>query len=228
MVKMYVQFLDVSKAFDKVWHEGLLYKLENVGIKGSLLCWLKSYLLNRNQFVVLNGQASELRYINSGVPQGSILGPLLFLVYVNDINVGILSDINLFADDTSLSSEINSHDSVNKLNGDLSTLSQWAKRWLVTFNAVKTELVIFSKKRIVNKPNLVLDNTPINHVNIHKHLGILLSGHLDWHTHISEIVAKANKVLNILQALSYIIPRLGLDTLQIDGQIYIRIWSNTI
>ena len=94
--------MDISKAFDKVWHEGLLYKLKSYGISGPLLILIKKFLANRFQRVVLNGQSSCWKVILAGVPQGSILGPLLFLIFINDIPEGIQSNINFFADDTSI------------------------------------------------------------------------------------------------------------------------------
>ena len=97
-----VVFCDISKAFDRVWHRGLLHKLSSVGFKGKVLGWLSSYLSERRQRVVLNGQASEWTVVEAGVPQGSILGLLLFLLYINDIVNQIRSNIRLFADDTSL------------------------------------------------------------------------------------------------------------------------------
>ena len=98
-------FLDVSKAFDKVWHKGLLYKLESLGVRGSLLKWFESCLSNRRQRVVVDGQTSSWCTIEAGVPQGSVLGPLLFLIYINDITMNIHSDKSnclLYADNTSL------------------------------------------------------------------------------------------------------------------------------
>ena len=103
-----VVFFDISKAFDKVWHNGLLSKLNHAGIKGNLFNWFSSYLSNRQQRVVLPGTSSDLTTISAGVPQGSILGPLLFLVFINDIVTNINSNINLFADDTSLYMVVNS------------------------------------------------------------------------------------------------------------------------
>ena len=95
-------FLDISKAFDRVYHHGLLHKLEMLGITGALLNWLSSYLSGRQQRVVINGQSSEWSKINAGVPQGSILGPLLFLVFISDITIDLTCDPFLYADDTSL------------------------------------------------------------------------------------------------------------------------------
>jgi retron-type reverse transcriptase len=97
-----IVFLDISKAFDKVWHKGLLYKLEVIGIQDPLLSWLKSYLSNRKQRVVIEGQSSKWESIKAGVPQGSVLGPLLFFIYINDITKNLQSDCFLYADDTSI------------------------------------------------------------------------------------------------------------------------------
>ena len=100
-------FLDISKAFDKVWHEGLIFKLKQNGISGSLLTLFENYLCNRKQHVVLNDSCSDFFTIESGVPQGSVLGPLLFLIYINDLETNIKSNIKFFADDTMLFSIVN-------------------------------------------------------------------------------------------------------------------------
>ena len=100
-------FLDLSKAFDKVWYEGLLYKLKNNGINGNALQLIESFLHNRRQRVVLNGQSSSWLSIRAGVSQGSVLGPLFFLIYINDLPEGLNSEVKLFADDTSLFSILN-------------------------------------------------------------------------------------------------------------------------
>ena len=112
-------FLDISKAFDKVWHKGLIYKLQSVGISGNLLNLITSFLDNRFQRVLLNGQESGWLPIKAGVPQGSILGPLFFLVYINDLSDGLLSNVKLLADDTSLFSVVrNKNASSTQLNND--------------------------------------------------------------------------------------------------------------
>ena len=120
-------FLDISKAFDKVWHEGLLFKLEHIRILGNLLSLLKSFLNNSFQRVVLNGQCSNWSSVLAGVPQGSILGPLLFLICINDLPDGLESSVKLFADDTSLFSTIyDPNISADQLDKDLKKISDWA------------------------------------------------------------------------------------------------------
>ena len=113
-------FLDISKAFDKVWHKGLSFKLKQNGISGSLLNVLNHYLSNRKQRVILNGSASDYHSIESGVPQGSVLGPLLFLIYINDLEVNIKSKVKFFADDTMIFSVVEDPlISASDLNHDL-------------------------------------------------------------------------------------------------------------
>ena len=113
-------FLDISKAFDKVWHQGVILKLKQNGISGNLLKIIEDFLSNRYQRVVLNGQYSNWAGVNAGVPQGSILGPLLFLIYINDLSTGLSSNLRLFADDTSLLSVVHDRNtSPNELNNDL-------------------------------------------------------------------------------------------------------------
>ena len=147
-------FLDISKAFDKVWHDGLVFKLKSYGVEGELLSLLKNYLQNREQRVVLNGQTSGWRKINSGVPQGSVLGPLLFLIYINDLPDGIISMCKIFADDTSLFSKVlDINKSVTELNTDLEKISQWAYQWKMQFNPdpnKQANEIIFSRKLVSN------------------------------------------------------------------------------
>ena len=124
----------MSKAFDKVWHEGLLFKLKQNGINGKLLNFLKSYLANRHQRV-LNGSESGWGIVESGVPQGSVLGPLLFKIYINDLENGNKSHIKLFVDDTSLFTVVKDPDiSALELNHDLHLIFQWAYQWKMSFN----------------------------------------------------------------------------------------------
>ena len=106
-------FLDISKAFDKVWHEGLLFKLKQNGVDGNLLKFFECYLSHRCQRVGINGQYSDFELIESGVPQGSVLGPLLFLIYINDLEKGIKSNVKFYADDTMLYSIVQNPGTLN-------------------------------------------------------------------------------------------------------------------
>ena len=119
--------LDISNAFDKVWHIRLLFKLKAYGVDGEVLCLLENYLENRNQRVFLNGQTSEWREINSRVPKGSVSGPLLFLIYINDLPNGITPICKIFADDISLFSKVlDVNESTKKLILDLEKINEWA------------------------------------------------------------------------------------------------------
>ena len=142
-------FLDISKAFDKVWHDGLLFKLKTYGVEGDLLLLLKNYLKNRKQRVALNCQTSEWRKINSGVPQGSVLGPLLSLIYINDLPDAITSISKIFADISLFSKVQDINRSANELNCDLEKVSNWAYQWKMQFNPdpnKQANEVIFSRK----------------------------------------------------------------------------------
>ena len=143
-------FSDISKVFDKVWHDGLLFRLKTYGVEGGLLLLPKSYLKGCKQRVVLNGQRSEWRKINSIVLQGSVLRPLLFLIYINDLTDGITSICKIYADDTSLFSKVQDiNRSANELNCDLEKVSNWARQWKMQFNTdhnKQANEVIFSQK----------------------------------------------------------------------------------
>ena len=176
-----VVFCDISKAFDRVWHDGLIFKLNEIGISNIMLTWFKSYLSNRRQQVGLPGSCSQWNVVPAGVPQGSILGPLLFLIYINGIVNDICANIRLFADDTSLSIIIeNPTLAANTLNDDLQKISVWASKWLVNFNPNKTESLLISRSTHDHAhPTLIMNNTPIKEVSSHKHLGVILTENLN-------------------------------------------------
>ena len=209
-----IVFLDISKAFDRVWHKGLKFKLKKWGISGTLLTWFKDYLTDRFQRVIINGQFSEWCKISAGVPQGSVLGPLLFLVFINDITDVITNySIRLFADDTWLFIEVDNREGAALLlNDDLKKIENWSSKWLVTFNPSKTESMIMGFKHHKSEhPKLYLHNTPIINVNKHKHIGLWLEDNLGWHVHVHDICTKAQHRLNYLKQLKFRISRNTLE-----------------
>ena len=211
-------FLDISKAFDKVWHEGLLYKLKTYGIDGQLLSLLENYLKNREQRVVLNGQTPEWRKIKSGVPQGSVLGPLLFLIYINDLPDGLSSICKIFADDASLFSKvIDINESANNLNSDLEKITKWAHQWKMQFNPdpnKQANQVIFSKKlNGISYPSVKFNNNDIAKCSDQKHLGIVLDSMLNFESHLKQKIKKCNKLIGVIRRLPVHLPRTALLTI---------------
>jgi len=209
-------FLDISKAFDKVWHDGLIFKMRQNGVSGRLLKLFQNYLNNRKQRVVLNGFSADYSTIESGVPQGSVLGPLLFLIYINDLERNIKSNVNFFADDTMLFSIVNDPViSANELNHDLKVINQWAYQWKMEFNPdpnkQATELLFSCKKNSPNHPSLFFNGTVVPKVNEQKHLGLILDSKLSFERHLNEKIIKAKKGIGIIKYLSKFLPLKTLD-----------------
>ena len=213
--KVRVVFGDISKAFDRVWHAGLLAKLNSTGVTGDLNKWFSSYLAGRKQRVVLDNINSDFLLIKAGVPQGSVLGPLLFLLYINDIADNLQCGISLFEDDNIIFTSADTMDEcTNALNKDLIEMENWAAAWLVTFSAKKTlDMVLSFHPKPVVPPPLSFMNVDIKNVVEHSHLGLTFTSNLKWSSHINNISIKANKRLTILKKLSFKITRKGLEQL---------------
>ena len=198
-------FLDVSAAFDKAWHPAIIAKLEQVKVGGSFLDLFKSYLINRKQIVTIDGFKSATRTIMAGVPQGSRLGPLLWILYANDILDDLECEILLFADDTCMFASGNDPaETTAMLNRDLLKISAWATRWKVSFNPGKTKHMIFSNKTLSNSPPVLFNNVIVEQVYEHKHLGIWLTPTLCWSRHVQHICMKANSKLAVLRSIKYL------------------------
>ena len=183
-----------------VWYDGLLFKLKTYGVEGDLLLRLKSYLKSRKQKVVLNGQTTEWRKLISGVPQGSVLGPLLFLIYINDLPDDKTLICQIFADDTSLFSKVQDiNRSANELNCNLEKVSNWAYQWKMQFNPdpnKQANEVVFSRKSNSNSfpyPPVKFNENNITKCSYQKHLGIVLDLKLNFNTHIDQKTLKCNK-----------------------------------
>ena len=182
---------------------------------GSLLKLFEDYLHDRKQRVVLNGFYSDYSPIESGVPQGSVLGPLLFLVYINDLERNIKSNVKFFADDTMLFSLVKDPvTSANDLNHHLDMIYEWAHQWKMEFNPdptkQATEILFSCKKKSVNHPQLIFNGSAVVQVK-QKHLGLTLEPGLSFEKHISEKIIKAKKNIGILKHLSKCLPLKTLD-----------------
>ena len=166
--------LDFSKVFDKVNHRKLCYKLDNYGIRGKTLQWITKYLESRTQKVIISGSVSESIYVKLGVPQGTVLGPLLFLCYINDMPDLVDSNIGLFADDSYIYRDIKSKDDCIELQKDLEKLIQWEKDWSMEFHPKKCKVLTISNKRKTITHQYQMHNTILDKVEQEKYLGVTL------------------------------------------------------
>ena len=176
-----------------------------MGCSNRIVNWFASYLSKRRQRVAINGQSSDWAYILAGVPQGSILGRLLFLIYINDVVKHIGCSMRLFADDTSLYIIVDYPlHSAKLLNTDLQNISDWAAAWLVTFNSQKTlSMIISCKRNPVFHPPLFMNGALIKNTLYHNHLGLTFSNSGTWDEHVKSISEKSSFRLNLLRALKF-------------------------
>ena len=188
--------LDFSKAFDKVPHQRLLLKLKSIGVDGKLLKWIEQWITGREQSVVVNAERSKWHPVLSGVPQGSVLGPILFIIYINDIDDCISSKINKFADDTKIFNRVSSVEDHDRLQNDIKKLVEWATTWQMEFNASKCKVLHFGS----NNPLLdySVGSNVLETVTVEKDLGVTISNDLKPEKHINEVILKANRILGMI------------------------------
>ena len=194
-------FIDFSKAFDTIDHKILLDKLNYYGIRGTPLSWIKNYLENRSQRVKYNNVLSSSHYTNCGVPQGSILGPLLFLIYINDLStISPIIYSLLYADDTSMFSiGKNLVEVQHNLSSHLSIMADWLKANKLSLNVKKTHYMVFAKRKYdISNVNVDIDGTPIEHVTCTKFLGVIIDENINWKKHVEYISNKISKGIGIL------------------------------
>ena len=198
--KVDIAILDFSKAFDSVPHERLKSKLHLYGIRDKTLCWISSFLGNRRQRVILNGQTSDWSTVLSGVPQGTVLGPLLFLLYINDICDDIKSSIRLFADDCVLYRTIKSTIDSVALQSDLNCLVSWSDKWQMNFNIKKCFMMHMTRQRKHKTTHTYnMKGSPLSTVMSHPYLGVEIQSDLRWNDQIDKISNKASKTLGMLR-----------------------------
>ena len=228
-------FIDLKKAFDTVDHKILLSKLQCYGIRGLALDWIKSYLANRGQYVCYNNSNSELKNIKCGVPQGSILGPVLFILYINDMcEVSKLLNIILFADDTSIFySTRNIVDITCTVNNELEKLDIWFRVNKLSLNMNKTNFIMFTnKKQLRPTVNIVLNGKNIEQVSHTKFLGVIIDENLTWREQIKTVETKVSKSIGVLYETKDVLDIQALRTLyQSLVEPYMsyccEIWGNT-
>ena len=206
-------FVDLQKAFDTVDHQILLAKLNHYGIRGVSNDWFKSYLSNRNQYVSINGYESGLAALNCGIPQGSVLGPLLFLLYINDLNQAIkFCKIHHFADDTNILCVSNSVKKLNKLvNADLKHLANWLNTNKISLDVKKkqTEMVIFKSKqnKFDGDLKIKLCGKKLYPTESVKYLDVKIDTNLSWQYQANDVSIKVNRANALLLTKKYVSPK---------------------
>ena len=186
-----ILYFDFSKAFDTVPHYRLLTKLESFGITGITLDIIRNFLSNRVMRVVVGGVESEIKYVKSGVPQGSVLGPLLFVLFINDLPEGVKSGLKLFADDLKLMANANIFTDIQE---DIRLLEEWQNLWLLNFNPSKCKVLHINKNS--NPLNrYYLDEVELKSVNTERDLGVLTSNSFTWNENINNAINKANSTI---------------------------------
>lgn len=194
-------YLDFQKAFDTVPHKRLLNKMHSYGIRGNVLSWIESFLSDRTQKVrIFNTISSEANVI-SGIPQGSVLGPILFLVFINDLPEVVKSSVKLFADDTKIYSAIESSEDCAKIQSDIDSLSAWSDKWLLKFNAAKCKSMHIGRQNQKHEYHMKVNgqNVKISQVKEEKDIGVTFDENMKFDIHVSNIVNKANQRVGLIR-----------------------------
>ena len=187
-------YFDFSKAFDTVPHYRLLYKLKSMGINKNTFLWIKDFLSERQQRVVINGVKSQCGAVKSGVPQGSVLGPILYLIYVSDISDDVSSNVILFADDTKLYSRVERHEDCHTLQEDINKLVNWSEKWLMRFNTEKCKVLHFGHNN--KQQHYFMKDSKLSTTKEEKDLGVLIT---DNPKPSSQCAAAVNKTMSALR-----------------------------
>ncbi|MDD9361349.1 MAG: reverse transcriptase family protein, partial [Anaplasma sp.] len=192
-------FLDFSKAFDKVPHKRLIYKLAQLNLNHDVLNWIREFLKNRTQSVIVNNHTSHSLPVISGVPQGSVLGPLLFLIYINDLPLHVSCHIRMFADDCVIYRSVANVSDQSILQNDINNVQGWCNQWLMVLNFNKCKVMSFQRRRNPLLSPYAIANVPIELVESYKYLGVTLCNDLSWCTHVTNIISSGNRSLGFLK-----------------------------
>ena len=200
-----VVYLDIKKAFDKVPYKRLLWKLENIGgIKGTLLKWMGNYLQDRKMRTVIRDICSNWSEVTSGVPQGSVLAPIMFQIYINDMNEGLESYINMFADDAKLLKVIKSQKDCQDLQKDIDKIHEWSLKWKLEFNAKKCHVMEIGKSKRRPIWEYKMGDKVITKSKEEKDLGVMIQNNLSPEAHIKRVFGSTYRMLtNIRVAFHY-------------------------
>jgi hypothetical protein len=191
--------LDFAKAFDKVPHERLLKKLDHYGIRGGIHRWVRNFLTGRTQRVVCEGAASEPKPVISGVPLGTVTGPLWFLLFINDLPANLCSTARLFADDCVLYTSSKTPEKLDSLQDDLFKLEAWQETWSMKFNPSKCSVMQITLKKDRPDVNYTFCGEVLQETASHPYLGVQIDNNLSWKTHIKMAVSKASRILGFLK-----------------------------
>ena len=210
--------LDISEAFDRVWHAGFLHKLQSYGISGQIFDLISFFLSNRQLRVVLDGKSSQEYPVNAGVPQGSILGPTLFLQYINDLPDDVICNIAIYADDTTLYTKWGEASYLwqqlqlaSEVESDLRDTVDWGRKWLVDFNAGKTQLVSFDRSKNTGAIDVKMDGSVLEEKTSFKMLGLTFSSKFDWGSYIlSKAKTASKKIGALIRSMKFLSPEVAL------------------
>ena len=210
--------LDISKAFDRVWHAGLLHKPKSYGISGQIFGLISSFLSNRWLCVVLDGKSLQEYPVNAGVPQGSILGPTLFLLCINDPPDDVICNIAIYADDTTLYSKCDQASDLwqqlelaSELESDLQDTMYWGRKWLVDLNAGKNQLVSFDWSKNTGAIDVKMDGSVLEEKTSLKMLGLTFSSKLDWDSYVVSIAKTASKKIGaLIRSMKFFSPEVAM------------------
>jgi len=192
-----VIYLDFKKAFDTVPHHRLISKLKAYGISGPLLDWIKDFLTDRRQKVIVNQKSSEFKTVTSGIPQGSVLGPILFVIFINDLPETVKTTVKIFADDTKLFHCTKTAQQQQQLQDDLNKLTQWSEEWQLLFNENKCKVMHLGRNN--QHKEYKMNKTTLEAVNEEKDLGVIIDNKLLFHNHVATAVNKASRLLGLIK-----------------------------